>query len=391
MWSARSINPNGALNVKAWAATQDENRLFLSILTLGEYEKGIHNVPDDHPNRPRFIAARDGLAAGFAGRILSVGDAVVLPRARRGRDLLHAALRRRYEHGSRGRSPQREPILRTGHCGRRVTIRASSLALAYFGEDLDAMMALADRALSINPSYAVAGLSAARSGAGQGTSMRLSRTSRPHCASARTAESARLSSTSESRFPEWPLRGGPSETPPVNSGRHGGNRALSVSRRLLRTSGTPWRGAGDTGAAACDHAAGNAEPRPMAQPRPARTIPLGPAPGDGRDRMSQMRRLAAVLAAYVAGYWWLIGTEEGGPSKQLGAICVELTEPKIAEHYSRISWSPGRCMSTGPVRLLEISRRAVPRKCGLYRGTSSRTNPSSQASFLRERRRSERF
>jgi len=51
------INPNGAPTVKTWAATQDEGRLFLSILTLGEYEKGIHNVPDDDPNRPRFIAA----------------------------------------------------------------------------------------------------------------------------------------------------------------------------------------------------------------------------------------------------------------------------------------------------------------------------------------------
>ena len=71
------INPSGAPTVKAWANSQDEHRLFLSILTLGEYDKGIHNVPDDHPNRPRFIAARDALAARFAGRILSVGDAVV--------------------------------------------------------------------------------------------------------------------------------------------------------------------------------------------------------------------------------------------------------------------------------------------------------------------------
>jgi len=71
------INPNGAPTVKTWAATQDEERFFLSILTLGEYDKGIHNVPDDHPSRPRFIAARDGLAGRFAGRILSVGDPVV--------------------------------------------------------------------------------------------------------------------------------------------------------------------------------------------------------------------------------------------------------------------------------------------------------------------------
>ena len=37
------VNPNGAPTVKAWAAVQDENRLFLSILSLGEYE-GIRIV-----------------------------------------------------------------------------------------------------------------------------------------------------------------------------------------------------------------------------------------------------------------------------------------------------------------------------------------------------------
>jgi predicted nucleic acid-binding protein len=71
------INPNGAPTVKAWAAAQNESRFFLSILALGEYDKGIYDLPEDHPNRPRFIAARDGLAARFAGRIVSVGDAVV--------------------------------------------------------------------------------------------------------------------------------------------------------------------------------------------------------------------------------------------------------------------------------------------------------------------------
>jgi toxin FitB len=74
---ATIINPNGAPTVKAWAASQDESRLFLSVLTLGEYDKGIHNVPDDHPNRKRFIASRDALAARFVGRILSVSDATV--------------------------------------------------------------------------------------------------------------------------------------------------------------------------------------------------------------------------------------------------------------------------------------------------------------------------
>lgn len=74
---ATIINPSGAPTVKAWAAAQDESLYFLSILTLAEYDKGIHNLADDHPDRPRHAAARDGLAARFSGRILSVNDAVV--------------------------------------------------------------------------------------------------------------------------------------------------------------------------------------------------------------------------------------------------------------------------------------------------------------------------
>lgn len=74
---AALINPNGAPSVKQWATTQPEDRLFISILTLGEYDKGIHNLPIDHPARSRYLAARDALEARFRGRILSASDAVV--------------------------------------------------------------------------------------------------------------------------------------------------------------------------------------------------------------------------------------------------------------------------------------------------------------------------
>jgi adenylate cyclase len=52
--------------------------------------------------------------------------------------------------------------------------------------------------------------------------------------------------------------------------------------------------------------------------------------------MSQTRRLAAILAADVAGYSRLIGADEGGTLKRLGAIRAELTDLKIAEHHGRI-------------------------------------------------------
>ena len=74
---AALINPKSAPSVKSWAATQPEDVLFMSILTLGEYDKGIHNLAVEHAERSRYIAARDALEARFQGRILSVDDNIV--------------------------------------------------------------------------------------------------------------------------------------------------------------------------------------------------------------------------------------------------------------------------------------------------------------------------
>jgi hypothetical protein len=74
---ASLIAPGGAPSVKAWARTVDERRLFLSILTLAEYDKGIANLTDDDPNVERYIAARDALEGRFAGRILALSDSAV--------------------------------------------------------------------------------------------------------------------------------------------------------------------------------------------------------------------------------------------------------------------------------------------------------------------------
>jgi predicted nucleic acid-binding protein len=74
---AALINPDGAPSVKAWAATQAEDKLYMSVLTLGEYDKGIHYLLLEHTERSRYLAARDALEARFKGRILSVDDKVV--------------------------------------------------------------------------------------------------------------------------------------------------------------------------------------------------------------------------------------------------------------------------------------------------------------------------
>jgi adenylate cyclase len=53
------------------------------------------------------------------------------------------------------------------------------------------------------------------------------------------------------------------------------------------------------------------------------------------------RRLAAILAADVAGYSRLIGADEGGTLRALKAIRAELIDPKIAEHRGRLVKTTG--------------------------------------------------
>jgi hypothetical protein len=74
---ASLTSPNCAPSVRNWAAAQEEDRLFISILTIGEFEKGIHNLPAADPVRQRYAAALQALETRFAGRILSLSDPVI--------------------------------------------------------------------------------------------------------------------------------------------------------------------------------------------------------------------------------------------------------------------------------------------------------------------------
>ena len=69
--------PNGAPTVKTWTAAQDERSLYLSVITLAEYDKGIAQLDDGDPRRSRYTANRDAIAAHFGSRLLPVADAVV--------------------------------------------------------------------------------------------------------------------------------------------------------------------------------------------------------------------------------------------------------------------------------------------------------------------------
>jgi class 3 adenylate cyclase len=55
----------------------------------------------------------------------------------------------------------------------------------------------------------------------------------------------------------------------------------------------------------------------------------------------QDRRLAAILAADVAGYSRLMGVEKEGTLERLKALRRELVDPKIAEHHGRIVKTTG--------------------------------------------------
>ena len=62
--------------------------------------------------------------------------------------------------------------------------------------------------------------------------------------------------------------------------------------------------------------------------------------------MASTRRLAAILAADVAGYSRLMGADEEGTHERLKAHRRELIDPKIHEHSGRIVKTTGDGMLT---------------------------------------------
>ena len=69
--------PAGNARVAAWGRAQDETRVFISVLTLAEYDRGVNNLAAGSPARARIEAAIAALEARFAGRVLALGGAIV--------------------------------------------------------------------------------------------------------------------------------------------------------------------------------------------------------------------------------------------------------------------------------------------------------------------------
>jgi TolB-like protein len=75
--------------------------------------------------------------------------------------------------------------------------------------------------------------------------------------------------------------------------------------------------------------------------------------------MSRTRRLAAILAADVAGYSRLMGADEEGTLERLKALRRELLDPKIAEHHGRIVKTTGDGLLVEFASVVDAVRCAV--------------------------------
>jgi adenylate cyclase len=81
--------------------------------------------------------------------------------------------------------------------------------------------------------------------------------------------------------------------------------------------------------------------------------------------MSQTRRLAAILAADVAGYSRLMGGDEEGTHERLKAHLSELVEPKIGEHRGRTVKNTGDGFLAEFASVVDAVRCAVELQRGM--------------------------
>src|SRR5277367_3012411 len=77
------------------------------------------------------------------------------------------------------------------------------------------------------------------------------------------------------------------------------------------------------------------------------------------EARSGIRRLAAILAADVAGYSRLMGADEEGTLERLKALRRELVDPKIAEHHGRIVKTTGDGLLVEFASVVDAVRCAV--------------------------------
>ena len=81
--------------------------------------------------------------------------------------------------------------------------------------------------------------------------------------------------------------------------------------------------------------------------------------------MAAIRRLAAILAADVAGYSRLMGADEEGTLAALKALRRELADPKIKKHRGRIVKTTGDGLLVEFASVVDALRCAVEMQTAL--------------------------
>ena len=105
--------------------------------------------------------------------------------------------------------------------------------------------------------------------------------------------------------------------------------------------------------------------------------------------MSQTRRLAAILAADVAGYSRLMGEDEEGTLAALKAMRRELGDPKVKEHRGRIVKTTGDGLLIEFSSVVDAVRCAVevqegwPRATRMFRKRGGSSSASASTSETR--------
>src|SRR5437763_7200381 len=92
--------------------------------------------------------------------------------------------------------------------------------------------------------------------------------------------------------------------------------------------------------------------------------------------MPLVRRLAAILAADVAGYSRLMGADEEGTHERLKAHLRELIEPKIVEHRGRAVKNTGDGFLAEFASVVDAVRCAVEMQRGM--GERNAETPEDQ-------------
>jgi class 3 adenylate cyclase len=90
------------------------------------------------------------------------------------------------------------------------------------------------------------------------------------------------------------------------------------------------------------------------------SMAMGAAP-----EISTVRRLAAVIAADVAGYSRLMGADEEGTYERLKAHLTELVHPKISEHRGRVVKNMGDGLLAEFASVVDAVRCAVEMQRGM--------------------------